>query len=885
MSPQRQMAIRYLKSPREGLWSWQDEGETLVWLDGTTIAFRQEIESILEALQPSGFPTFGALVLVLAACRGKLPPEEMLVGDGGKPGRSLDLLHAMEQEMRQELPQPLAALGMVSDLPEPLRRGLKPRIQLARAVFESGRWEDPNRASAILEGMREALSDVELTCGIRSDQRGRTLDALFRIGRFLEQHTAESLERLMRTGVADAPLPDGPEVPPAERARALILALSEKPETGAVAKAARDLMAAVRLPRQLAAPDELALGGVADISNRGPLDRLLLSELAHDDLTLTIRVALREALYVRREPPAREPPGGLWILLDSGLRQWGTPRVLAVSVALAMIANAREQQEVRVWRNAGGELQEVDLLSASGVNGQLAVLDPALHAGPILRLFAGEERESESSAIQRIVIVHRETWEADAGFAAHLGEVEGRLDYVGTIDQHGAFALHALPKSRRPPVCRAQLDLDRIFSGANPLEASDRQWPAIFSRDPFPLLLPYTGKPTAWTVARGDRTYFVTGEKGLWLAPEPRKGQRLVVPQLPPGRTRWIGEVGERICVVKQGHRNRELIVASWNDADRALTVFDAEWTRDLAAFVVSGGVLLVVGRLSVLALDPVEGTILERKEVRDFWLHDRFFRGEGALRFIAWDGQSIRFHPLPVPGGVNPHEITMVFDREGMEGPFFLLGHRRLLWEGGEAALPASDLGDVRIVPSRDGHRLAFCASDGRTRMLVDLKRMRLFQGPLEPVLRCESRNLWRKIQRVTVSDRTLALRSRNGRWLRIDYATTSGMQLRPFEEPVAGPVLDFESIEGPQPPGCQLRVAKWQCGSCAFLDQRGLLHLRSSDPEAPEISLVLVNGGEMAGWMSHGRMSGPGYFFEEPVPRQSGSVYDGLQRFVASL
>jgi len=885
MSPQRQMAVRYLKSPREGLWSWQDEGEALVWCDGTTVAFRQEIETILEALQPNGFPSFGALVLLLAACRGRIPSAEMLLGQTGKRQRALEILEVMEQEMREDLPEPLEALQRVSELPETLRRGLKPRIQLARAVFEEGRWEDPDRANAILEGMREGLTHADLTRGITSDQRGRTLDALFRIGRFLKQHNAESLAHLMRTGIAEPPEPEGPEPPPSERARALIAALSEKPETGTVARAARDLMAAVRLPRRLAAPEELALGGVADISNRGPLDRLLLSELAHDDLTLTIRVALREALYVRREPPAREPPGGLWILLDSGLRQWGTPRVLTISVALAMIANARDQQEVRVWRNAGIGLMEIDLLSAEGVSRQLEALDPALHAGPVLPLFAGLKSASQMTGIQRIAIVHRETWEEDAGFAASLGEVEEDLDYVGTIDHHGAFALHALPKSRRPPVCRVQLDLDRVFSGANPTQSPGQQWPAIFARDPFPLLLPYTGKPTAWMQTRDERCFFVTGEKGLWLAPEKRKGQRLLVPHLPAGRTRWIGEVGDRVCVVKQGHHTRELIICSWDDSERRLMVTEVEWTRDVAAFVVSGGILLILGQLSALAFDPVEGTELERIEVHDFWLHDRLFRGEGMLRFIAWDGQSIRFHPLPVPDGASPHEITTVFDREGMEGPFFLLGHRALLWEGGKASLPPSNLGDVRVVPSRDGHRLAFCDADGRTRLLIDLRRNRVFQGPLEPVFRCESRNLWRKIQRVSVCEQTLALRSRNGRWLRIEYATNQGMQLQPFNTPVVGPVLDFEPFQEKQPPGCQLRVAQWECGSCAFLDNRGMLHLRSHDPEAPEISLVLVNGGELAGWMSHGRMSGPDYFFEEPVRRQSGSVYDGLQRFVAGL
>ena len=69
---------------------------------------------------------------------------------------------------------------------------------------------------------------------------------------------------------------------------------------------ARQLMAAVTLPRRLADPEEIAMGGVSDISNRGPLDRLLLTELVHDDLTLAVRVSSNEALYLRRESPPRD---------------------------------------------------------------------------------------------------------------------------------------------------------------------------------------------------------------------------------------------------------------------------------------------------------------------------------------------------------------------------------------------------------------------------------------------------------------------------------------------------------------------------------------------------------------------------------------------------
>src|SRR5262249_46819561 len=176
-------------------------------------------------------------------------------------------------------------------------------------------------------------------------------------------HDAESLALRLRTGLDALPEEAEANLPPAERARRLIEELSRDPEFGAVGRAARELMAAVRLPRRLAEAEQLAVGGVADISNRGPLDRLLLSELAHDDLTLSARIALNEALYLRREPPMREPPGTLALLLDSGVRLWGVPRVLATALALAFVARDKQHHEILAWRAHGKQLAAVDLLS------------------------------------------------------------------------------------------------------------------------------------------------------------------------------------------------------------------------------------------------------------------------------------------------------------------------------------------------------------------------------------------------------------------------------------------------------------------------------------------------------------------------------------------
>jgi hypothetical protein len=97
-------------------------------------------------------------------------------------------------------------------------------------------------------------------------------------------------------------------------------------------------------------------------------------------VTLAVRVALNEALYLQREPPAREPPGGLEVFLDTGVRLWGIPRLLAASVGLALMANSGRQQGVRVWRGRGARRPEGWKREAPGRRQPRAASPPHSHS-------------------------------------------------------------------------------------------------------------------------------------------------------------------------------------------------------------------------------------------------------------------------------------------------------------------------------------------------------------------------------------------------------------------------------------------------------------------------------------------------------------------------
>jgi len=96
---------------------------------------------------------------------------------------------------------------------------------------------------------------------------------------------------------------------------------------------------------------------------------------------------------------------------------------------------------------------------------------------------------------------------------------------------------------------------------------------------------------------------------------------------------------------------------------------------------------------------------------------------------------------------------------------------------------------------------------------------------------------------------------------------------------------VREFQPTAVPPGAGYGLGIARWDDGSLAWIDSRGMLHLKSSDRSLPEVTLVLHDG-VLAGWTSEGRTFGAAYFAGETGPGAEVDVYQNiLKRFVALL
>ncbi len=93
------------------------------------------------------------------------------------------------------------------------------------------------------------------------------------------------------------------------------------------------------------------------------------------------------------------------------------------------------------------------------------------------------------------------------------------------------------------------------------------------------------------------------------------------------------------------------------------------------------------------------------------------------------------------------------------------------------------------------------------------------------------------------------------------------------------------FRPIPGPPGVSYKLQMAEWTDGSRAFLDSRGLLHLKSSDPKIPEASFVLAEG-TVSGWCATGELWGNDYYTGQKSSKNlSNDIKNILSEFASRL
>jgi hypothetical protein len=324
----------------------------------------------------------------------------------------------------------------------------------------------------------------------------------------------DTLELKLRTGLTVLPK-KAPLTLPEESGTDLLGQLYEDVKTRILSGLTRKILAAIRVPMHLAGSSEQSLGGVADISNRGPFDKLLLSELAQDDHLLTARLANNEALFLQRETTPDNAMQELGVFMDVTLKMWGLPRVMALATALAFREGKQRNQKLQVWAIGGTEGRLLDVDTKKGVISALEDLDPALNCGPqLVKAVRGQAGKKG-----KYVFITGEHFLQDAAVSAAFHQVREQLSFLVTAGHDGHIQLFKLDKGQQRLLNEARIDPfedHRLHQKRSPLQ-NYAGLPAIMQEPIFPLYYP------ASKVKLNQQTTYVTSDKTVIVVTQDRR--------------------------------------------------------------------------------------------------------------------------------------------------------------------------------------------------------------------------------------------------------------------------------------------------------------------------------------------------------------------------
>ncbi|MBO9660322.1 MAG: hypothetical protein J7527_15990, partial [Chitinophagaceae bacterium] len=481
--------INYFKAPENYFWRWGENLEAIEWISGAgTICFKDDLALILKQFPGGKLPRLGALLLVLSAFNHPVKGRSKIV---------LCQLFGIQRVSDEK--EVFDFLERINSLPPSLRSGDK-RLRLLRELFGEADPVQETFEASIIELQSGRIDNELMMAGPRVTDEFFQADLQALKETALRFETVQRLGLFLNTGVESLPEPPSIEIPEKKLAKDLFDQLLEDPQTAGMARLARRLLSIIHIPIHARAGGEDSYGGIADITNRGNYDRLLLSELAQDELLLTARLVNNEALYFRREEPPAEPRNRRILLIDSTIKMWGVPRVFAIAAALAFSRNSKHGEQVDAYVLMETTYEQISLEDKEGVINALTQLHPALHPGKALE---NAVRELSSGEETEFILVTEDRQLKHAGFYADFFKVKERISFALTVDRDGDIRFAEYNNGHAKVLNEAKLDLHEIFHSSEKKAGMpgtkysklterplDKTQFAFFAKPKLPLLMP-----------------------------------------------------------------------------------------------------------------------------------------------------------------------------------------------------------------------------------------------------------------------------------------------------------------------------------------------------------------------------------------------------------
>ncbi|PWN60411.1 hypothetical protein [Chryseobacterium viscerum] len=457
----------YFQSYENYFWEWKTDEDVpgdsgyhennLLSVPGVgAIAYRPYVMEILKELQPQGWPPFGALLMMLYAM------QDGYVDFAGPLRRTAEFYSGEDFEFNVE--KQIEFLEKIRLLPNVYKQKQN-RIVLLQTLFKNGH----NRISSV-----NAEAHIRIyykrphelaSCAEQQDTGSLALNKDLSALDLNEKFpTAQSIIDAMK-GLVDEPELDDEvveEEATADTNKDFIKELIEEPKTFQVGSLIKRIWSGLKIPMRHLSPGEQPIGGISDMANKGDFHRMLLSEFANEDDVFMNRVANNEALYIQREIPPEENVFERIILIDTSLRNWGTPKVLAFASAIAVIKHPKAHSECKVFA-LGLAGVPITLNKVEEVVENLNQVSPVLEVSEALEHFFNQEHAEKD--IEVFFITHQENME-DEKVQRVVHQNRDRLKFLVTTSSDGELNFYKHHKGARKHIQKIKLPLQELW--ANP---------------------------------------------------------------------------------------------------------------------------------------------------------------------------------------------------------------------------------------------------------------------------------------------------------------------------------------------------------------------------------------------------------------------------------
>lgn len=893
----------YFVSPVPELWAIDETGEAIEWKDQQCTAIMlPHLQILCRALadHPRGLPSLTAILFIVDALS---KGWSMELADE----RVSQLLKAADSPRAELKTQLVEWLHSLQSIDSEFRHGAAAHMAFLCELFEDvpGHWlTDKYATTRTLDWLENTLGDRGSLLSTRLKADASVADRAITTLDFASMQNIDSewVRLRMRIGLNELPQAESLDVLERFPLAALTKQLANtRDDLGAVARMAQSVSATLTLPRLPSDPDVLPIGGVSDVTNRGQPDRLLMSELAMDTDLLIARIANGQALYLRREQPPQPEPKHRSLIIECGVRMWGSMRLYSAAFALGLcIAQERRGggTPIDVVTVAGDSAWREDLTSRQGIERFYERLHPDVHPAEALTDLM-QHRSLDLDLDSQPILVLSEATERDGDFRRLTSDFPkphllARIEQAGWVEllQRSSMGDTSLQRMKLSEIAPAP-ELKRANPDGLPLFLKQSPCPLRFAMHPSGLCVQAFdagGKYGCWVLTHDRRVMLLEDPKfgaieagcvpsGRVLASHPQALTWLLVLETAPHKTRVPVHLlvrvdlngGVNICEIKRYHEAASEV-----------------------AYCFDRGQLIRVGNY-VTFLDSRTGLAIASAPRKGRHLGGVFFVDDDSnqIYVAALAGEKIQWEPLGKvvsrPGVaarleqgmpvVYSHDFSNMVRLDGEDAkPGLTAMHLFTLYapkivrvnaaatemlvavRGVTSATDAQLIGNaheeklLRVslwqprVTYAGKHTPSVVTSFelGKDRFAYQIHHVRTHLSGLS----FEGDELILHAQRKRIAIQIHEAASVLGFTCKMIYRPSTDATVYPFGKPV--------SRVGSPHARWKLRPIKLPSGQ-AWLDSRGLLHLRAAD--GSELSLTLSQG-LLPGWHSSGVTFGPQYF-----------------------